>query len=89
MGNEEYKQAYRPLLPAINFIRFDHIDDLQLITEETACVIIETVQGEAGIHVPGKAYMQALRKRCTETGTLLILDEIQAAFGPHRQTIRI
>jgi acetylornithine/N-succinyldiaminopimelate aminotransferase len=81
MGNEEYKQAYRPLLPGINFIRFDHIKDLQLINEETACVIIETVQGEAGIRVPGKAYMQALRKRCIETGTLLILDEIQAALG--------
>jgi acetylornithine/N-succinyldiaminopimelate aminotransferase len=81
MGNEEYKQAYRPLLPGINFIRFSHIDDLQLISKETACVIIETVQGEAGIRVPDKAYMQALRKRCTETGTLLILDEIQAALG--------
>jgi acetylornithine/N-succinyldiaminopimelate aminotransferase len=81
MGNEEYKQAYRPLLPGINFIRFNHIDDLQLITEETACVIIETVQGEAGVRVPDKVYMQALRKRCTETGTLLILDEIQAALG--------
>ena len=81
MGNEEYKQAYRPLLPGINFIRFNHIDDLQLITEETACVIIETVQGEAGVRVPDKAYMQAIRKRCTETGTLLILDEIQAALG--------
>jgi acetylornithine/N-succinyldiaminopimelate aminotransferase len=81
MGNEEYKQAYRPLLPGINFIRFNHIGDLQLISEDTACVIIETVQGEAGIRVPDKAYMQALRKRCTETGTLLILDEIQAALG--------
>ncbi|HTK21181.1 MAG TPA: aspartate aminotransferase family protein [Mucilaginibacter sp.] len=81
MGNEEYKQAYRPLLPGVNFIRFNHVEDLELITEETACVIIETLQGEAGIRVPDKAYMQALRKRCTETGTLLILDEIQAAFG--------
>lgn len=81
MGNEEYKQAYRPLLPGVNFIRFNHIDDLELITEETACVIIETLQGEAGIRVPDKAYMQALRGRCTETGTLLILDEIQTAFG--------
>jgi len=81
MGNEEYKQAYRPLLPGVNFIRFNHVEELALITEETACVIIETLQGEAGIRVPDKAYMQALRKRCTETGTLLILDEIQAAFG--------
>ncbi|HEX8018472.1 aspartate aminotransferase family protein [Mucilaginibacter sp.] len=81
MGNEEFKQAYRPLLPGVNFIRFNNPDDLQLITEETACVIIETIQGEAGIRVPDIAYMQALRARCTETGTLLILDEIQAAFG--------
>ncbi|MDO3625972.1 aspartate aminotransferase family protein [Mucilaginibacter sp. BT774] len=81
MGNEEYKQAYRPLLPGVNFIRFNNIDDLELISDETACVIIETLQGEAGIRVPDIAYMQALRKRCTQTGTLLILDEIQAAFG--------
>src|ERR1700761_7130808 len=81
MGNEEFKQAYRPLLPSVNFIRFNEIDDLQFITNQTACVIIETVQGEAGIRVPDVAYMQALRKRCNETGTLLILDEIQAALG--------
>lgn len=81
MGNEEYKRAYRPLLPGVNFIRFNHTDDLELITDETACVIIETLQGEAGIRVPDKAYIQALRQRCTQTGTLLILDEIQAAFG--------
>ena len=81
MGNEEYKQAYRPLLPGVGFIRFNNNDDLQLITEETACVVIETLQGEAGIRVPDISYMQSLRKRCTQTGTLLILDEIQAAFG--------
>jgi len=81
MGNEEFKQAYRPLLPGVNFISFNKIDDLELITTETACVIIEIVQGEAGIRVPDAAYMKALRARCTQTGTLLILDEIQAAFG--------
>jgi acetylornithine/succinyldiaminopimelate/putrescine aminotransferase len=81
MGNEDFKQAYRPLLPGINFIRFNDIADLELITNETACIIIETIQGEAGIRVPDAAYMQALRKRCDETGTLLILDEIQAALG--------
>jgi acetylornithine/N-succinyldiaminopimelate aminotransferase len=81
MGNEEFKQAYRPLLPGINFIRFNHLEDLILITEQTACVIIETIQGEAGIRVPATAYMQALRAKCTATGTLLILDEIQAALG--------
>jgi acetylornithine/succinyldiaminopimelate/putrescine aminotransferase len=81
MGNEEYKQAYRPLLPGVGFIGFNNVDDLNLITNQTACVIIETIQGEAGIRVPDLAYMQALRQRCNTTGTLLILDEIQAALG--------
>jgi acetylornithine/N-succinyldiaminopimelate aminotransferase len=81
MGNEEFKQAYRPLLPGVNFIKFNQADDLDRINDQTACVIVETVQGEAGIQVPDLAYMQALRKRCDETGALLILDEIQAAFG--------
>jgi acetylornithine/N-succinyldiaminopimelate aminotransferase len=81
MGNEEFKQAYRPLLPGVKFIAFNDLRDLQFITGETACVIIETIQGEAGIRVPDDGYMQALRKRCDETGALLILDEIQAAFG--------
>ncbi|MBB6110724.1 Acetylornithine/succinyldiaminopimelate/putrescine aminotransferase [Mucilaginibacter lappiensis] len=81
MGNEEFKQAYRPLLPGVSFIRFNEEDDLKLINDQIACVIIETIQGEAGIRVPDASYLQALRKRCDETGTLLILDEIQAAFG--------
>jgi len=81
MGNEEFKQAYRPLLPGVSFINFNSVADLNAITNKTASVIIETVQGEAGIRVPDIAYMQALRNRCNETGTLLILDEIQAAFG--------
>lgn len=81
MGNEDFKQAYRPLLPGIDFIRFNQMADLELITDKTACVIMETVQGEAGVRVPDSAYMQALRTRCDATGTLLILDEIQAAFG--------
>jgi len=81
MGNEEFKQAYRPLLPGIQFINFNEEADLAFITQETACVIIETIQGEAGIRVPDAAYLQALRKQCTATGTLLILDENQTAFG--------
>jgi len=81
MGNEEFKQAYRPLLPGVRFIGFNNPNDLDKINEHTACVIIETIQGEAGIRVPDAAYMLALRKRCDETGALLILDEIQAAFG--------
>ncbi len=81
MGNEYYKQKYRPLLPGIRFINFNQSKELELITEKTAAVIMETIQGEAGIRVPDIAYMQALRKRCDETGTLLILDEIQTGFG--------
>lgn len=81
MGNEEYKQAYRPLLPDIRFIGLNKQEDLAHINHCTAAVILESVQGEAGIRVPDKAYMQALRKRCSETGTLLILDEIQSGFG--------
>jgi acetylornithine/N-succinyldiaminopimelate aminotransferase len=81
MGNEEYKQAYRPLLPDVSFIHFNLEADLSLITENTACVIVETLQGEAGIRVASQSYMTKLRERCTEVGALLILDEIQAAFG--------
>lgn len=81
MGNEHYKQAYRPLLPDIRFITLNEVKDLDFITEHTAAVILETIQGEAGVRVPDVAYMQALRKRCTEKGVLLILDEIQTGFG--------
>ena len=81
MGNETYKQAYRPLLPGVNFIRFNEAADLDFITARTACVIVETIQGEAGVKVPDASYMQALKTRCNETGALLISDEIQTAFG--------
>lgn len=81
MGNEHYKQAYRPLLPDVDFIHFGKEEDLQKISTNTACVIMETVQGEAGIRVASEDYMRKLRAKCDETGTLLILDEIQAAFG--------
>ncbi|WP_410219677.1 aspartate aminotransferase family protein [Pedobacter sp.] len=81
MGNETFKQAYRPLLPGISFIQFNDLPDLEKITIQTAAVFIETIQGEAGIVVPEKEYMQQLRKKCNETGTLLVLDEIQCGFG--------
>jgi len=80
-GNEIKKQAFRPLLPDVRFIDFNVMDDLQYITEKTACVIMETVQGDAGVRIPDKAYMKAVRKRCDETGALLILDEIQCGMG--------
>ena len=81
MGNEEFKQAYRPLLPDITFIDFNHLPHLDQITTATAAVFIETIQGEAGIRVPSITYLQALRKKCTETGALLVFDEIQCGFG--------
>ncbi|HYH56479.1 MAG TPA: aspartate aminotransferase family protein [Anseongella sp.] len=81
MGNEDYKAAFRPLLPGVRFIGFNRKEDLPLITRETACVIIEAIQGEAGVRIPDKGYLQALRRRCHETGALLILDEIQTGFG--------
>ncbi|RYE33844.1 MAG: aspartate aminotransferase family protein [Sphingobacteriaceae bacterium] len=81
MGNEHYKQAYRPLLPGVRFINFNQVADLELITTETAAVIIETIQGEAGVRVPDPEYMLLLRHKCLQTGTLLILDEIQSGLG--------
>lgn len=81
MGNEEFKQAYRPLLPDITFINYASLPDLDQITDRTAAVFIETVQGEAGIRTADKAYFEALRNKCTTTGTLLVLDEIQCGFG--------
>jgi acetylornithine/succinyldiaminopimelate/putrescine aminotransferase len=76
-----FTQAYRPLLPDIQFITFDCEMCLRQITERTAAVILETVQAESGIYTPSLGYLQALRKRCSEVGALLILDEIQAGMG--------
>lgn len=81
MGNEYYKEGYKPLLPDVSFINFNDKADIDKINDETACVIMETIQGEAGIRVPDGDYLKALRNRCTETGALLILDEIQTGFG--------
>ena len=78
---EEWKCAFRPLLPDTKAIKFNNIDDLSLITERTACVLCEPVQGEAGVRPPKDGYLQALRKRCTEVGALLIFDEIQTGMG--------
>ena len=80
-GNEVKKQAFRPLLPDVSFMDFNSIEDLALITDRSACVIIETIQGDAGVRIPSRAYMKALRERCDETGALLILDEIQCGMG--------
>jgi acetylornithine/succinyldiaminopimelate/putrescine aminotransferase len=81
MGSEYWQQAFRPLLPGISQLNYNDIDALSQITEETACVIAETIQAEAGVNLPNQSWITALRKRCTETGALLILDEIQCGFG--------
>ena len=81
MGNEEFKSPFYPLLPETSLIRHESFDDLDQINENTAAVFLETIQGEAGIRVPSKRYMQALRERCTKVGALLIFDEIQCGFG--------
>lgn len=80
-GNEYKKFAFRPLLPDVRFINFNKIDDLDTITDKTACVIVEPIQGDAGVRIPDKEYMQALRDKCTATGTILIFDEIQSGMG--------
>jgi acetylornithine/N-succinyldiaminopimelate aminotransferase len=81
IGDEYWRNAYRPLLPDIRHVWHNNFDSLQYITTRTACIILETVQAEAGVLVPDAAWMKALRKRCDEVGALLILDEIQVGFG--------
>lgn len=81
MGSEDYKNAFRPLLPDVRHIAFNDRDDLNLITSRTACVLVEPVQGEAGVRLPDEGYLQALRDRCTLVGAMLIFDEIQTGFG--------
>jgi len=80
-GNEVKKKAFRPLLPDIRFIHLDNFEELNQITEKTAGVILETIQGDAGVRIPTLNYIQALRKRCDDVGALLILDEIQCGMG--------
>lgn len=80
-SNENKKYRFRPLLPDVNFIKFNNNSDLQNIDNKTACVIVETVQGDAGVRIPNKNYLKELRNKCNETGTLLIFDEIQCGMG--------
>ena len=80
-GNENKKFAFRPLLPGVKFITFNTISELDLITTDTAGVIMEVIQGDAGVRVPSVDFMKAIRKRCNETGTQLIFDEVQTGFG--------
>lgn len=80
-GNEELKNSFRPLMPAVRILSFNSSADLTHITRETAAVFVEPIQGEAGIILPEKNFLQLLRKRCDETQTLLVFDEIQTAMG--------
>ena len=81
MGYEERKRAYRPLIPGTSYIQFNDIGDLEQINEQTAAVILETIQGGAGFIIPTNDYMKAVRERCDKVGALLILDEIQPGMG--------
>jgi acetylornithine/N-succinyldiaminopimelate aminotransferase len=81
MGFEERKQAFRPLIPDVDFITFNNDADLEKITTKTAGVLLETIQGGAGFIEPYNDYLKKVRARCTEVGALLILDEIQPGFG--------
>lgn len=81
MGSEEFKNAFRPLLPCIKQLNFNEIEQLVEITTTTAAVIIEPIQGEAGVRVASDDFINSLCKRCKEVGALLIFDEIQTGFG--------
>ncbi|HRH56171.1 MAG TPA: aspartate aminotransferase family protein [Chitinophagales bacterium] len=80
-GDEYFKSVYRPLLPDIRQIRYNNFEDINLITKKTAAIFLEPVQAEAGVIVPEAEYLKAIRKRCDETGTLLVFDEIQTGCG--------
>lgn len=81
MGSSYFQQAYRPLLPDILQLEYNNLEDLEQISERTACVIAETIQAESGVNPPTQEWITALRRRCTEVGALLVLDEIQCGFG--------
>jgi acetylornithine/succinyldiaminopimelate/putrescine aminotransferase len=80
-ANETKKAAFRPLIPDVRFLRFNDEATLEMITNRTAGVIIETVQGDAGVRIPNQGFLSKLRDKCTETGALLIFDEIQCGMG--------
>ncbi len=80
-GNALYRQPFEPLLPGVEFLPFDDVAALQRIDTTVAAVIVEPVQGEGGVRIPGEQFLPALRQRCTETGTLLLADEVITGFG--------
>lgn len=78
---EEWKNAFRPLLPDVKAISYNNFEDISQITNRTACVLVEPIQGEAGVRLPHTGYLEALRQRCNDVGALLIFDEIQTGMG--------
>ncbi|MCB0661408.1 MAG: aspartate aminotransferase family protein [Saprospiraceae bacterium] len=84
-----FTQAFHPLLPGTSHIQYNNFEDLEKISRQTAAVIIEAVQGEAGVVAPVEGYLEAVREKCTETGTLLIIDEAQTGFGRTGKTFAI
>jgi acetylornithine/succinyldiaminopimelate/putrescine aminotransferase len=81
LGNENLKNAFRPLIPDIRFLEFNNYIDLDAIGERTACVIGETIQAEAGMILPNEGFLNQLRERCNEKGALLVIDDVQMGFG--------
>jgi acetylornithine/succinyldiaminopimelate/putrescine aminotransferase len=81
MSDKKFSRAFRPLMPDVRHLEFNNQDDLRQISDKTACVIVEPVQGEAGIIPPTNDFLQKLREKCNETGSMLIFDEIQTGFG--------
>jgi acetylornithine/succinyldiaminopimelate/putrescine aminotransferase len=81
LGDERFRNAFRPLLPDVRSIPFNAFDELSQITPRTACVLVEPIQGEAGVVTPQAGYLQALQARCREAGALLIFDEVQTGVG--------
>ena len=80
-SNEARKAPFRPLLPEVEFLKWNDLHDLGRVNHHVACVVVETVQGDAGVRIPDRAWLQALREKCSETGAMLVLDEIQCGMG--------
>ncbi|GAA0528512.1 aspartate aminotransferase family protein [Chitinophaga japonensis] len=81
MGQEEWRNAYRPLLPDVQHLEYNAVASLEQVTSRTACVVAETVQAEAGVRPPEREWLHALREKCSQAGALLVLDEIQCGLG--------
>ncbi|MDR2882237.1 MAG: aspartate aminotransferase family protein [Alistipes sp.] len=78
---DEWRAPFEPLLPGVDWLAFNDFNDLERVTRQTACVLVEPVQGEAGVRLPAPGFLQELRRRCDETGTLLVFDEVQTGMG--------